>query len=143
MKIIRRARAQWKGSVPTGSGTMRLGRSEETIPYSLRSRTEDNAGTNPEELLGAAHAGCFSMALSSLLDDAGLSEHEVTTDARVTMEENGGRFSITTVDLVTRGRADGIDNDRFVELATEAKNTCPVSRLFASATITLDAALED
>lgn len=142
MKIIRRARANWRGPVPTGSGTMGLGRGGEAFAYSLRSRTEDDAGTNPEELLGAAHAGCFSMSLSDLLEGAGHPATEISTTARVTMEEKDGSFSITTIDLVARGQVEGIDEETFRRLAQQAKETCPVSRLFSSATITLDAALD-
>jgi osmotically inducible protein OsmC len=141
VKIIRRARASWRGPVPTGSGTMGLGRSGEVLPFSLRSRTEDDAGTNPEELLGAAHAGCFSMSLSDLLEGAGHPATEVTTTARVTMEEKDGAFTITTIDLVARGQVEGIDEETFRRLAQQAKETCPDSKLFSSAKITLDAAL--
>ena len=138
MKIIRRAQATWQGPVPTGSGAMRLGRSADTIPFSLRSRTEDGAGTNPEEMLGAAHAGCFSMSLSNLLEEAGHPVTEIVTDAKVTMGEVDGSFTITNVDLVTRGTVDGVDEATFQELAKQA---CPVSKLFAGAEISVAASL--
>ncbi len=142
MKILRHAFASWSGPVAQGSGLMRLGRAGAEMPFSLKSRVEDGTGTNPEELLGAAHAGCFSMSLSSLLEDAGYKVHAVNTDATVTMEEAGGRFSITRVALRTRGDVDAVTADEFAALAEQAKATCPVSRLFASAEITMTAALD-
>jgi osmotically inducible protein OsmC len=142
MKILRHAFASWSGAVEQGSGRMRLGRNGAEMPFSLKSRVEDGSGTNPEELLGAAHAGCFSMSLSSLLEDAGYKVHAVSTDATVTMEETGGRFSITRVALRTRGEVDDVTADEFVALAEQAKVTCPVSRLFASAEITMTASLK-
>lgn len=142
MKILRHAFASWSGPVAQGSGLMRLGRAGAELPFSLKSRVEDGTGTNPEELLGAAHAGCFSMSLSSLLDDAGHQGHSVSTDATVTMEEVDGSFSISTVALRTRGDVDDMTADEFAALAEQAKATCPVSRLFASAEITLTATLD-
>lgn len=121
---------------------MRLGRAGAEMPFSLKSRVEDVNGTNPEELLGAAHAGCFSMALSSLLEEAGHQVRSVNTDATVTLEESGGSYSISKVALRTRGDVDGVTADEFAALADEAKATCPVSKLFASAEITLSATLE-
>jgi osmotically inducible protein OsmC len=120
---------------------MTLGRDGQVIPFSLKSRTEDNAGTNPEELIGAAHAGCFSMALTSLIEEAGKPVGEVSTTAKVTLEQKPDGFWITEVHLVTRGSNQALSNDEFVELANKAKQTCPVSKLYSSATITLDAAL--
>ena len=140
MKILRHASAIWSGPVPTGTGSMTLGRST-TIPFSPKSRTEENAGTNPEEMLGAAHAGCFSMALTSILEDAGFSVGSIETSAKVTLEQKSDGFWITEIHLVTRGSNQSCSNDEFVAFAERAKNTCPVSKLFASATITLDAAL--
>jgi osmotically inducible protein OsmC len=141
VKIFKHASAIWNGTVPTGTGTMTLGRDGQTIPFSLKSRIEDTAQTNPEELIGAAHAGCFSMALSSLIEEAGKSAGEVSTTAKVTLEQKPDGFWITEVNLVTRGRNDSLTNDEFVELANKAKATCPVSKLYSSAVITLDAAL--
>lgn len=142
MKILRHAFASWSGSVAQGSGLMRLGRAGAELPFSLKSRVEDTTGTNPEELLGAAHAGCFSMALSSLLDDAGHQNHVVSTDATVTMEEAGGSFSISRVALRTRGEVEGLTAEEFTAVAEQAKVTCPVSKLFASAEITMTATLD-
>lgn len=141
MKILRHASATWNGPVPTGSGTMTLGRDGQSIPFSLKSRIEDTAQTNPEELIGAAHAGCFSMALTSLIEDTGKTAGEISTTAKVTLEQKPDGFWITAVHLETRGRHDSLTNDEFVELANKAKTTCPVSKLYSSAVITLDAAL--
>ena len=141
MKILRHARAIWKGSVPTGSGSMILGRDGQVLPFTLKARVEDNAGTNPEELIGAAHAGCFSMALSSLIEESGKTPGTVETSARVTLEQKPDGFWITEIHLVTRGSDQDMTHDEFVEFATKAKSTCPVSKLYSSATITLDAAL--
>jgi osmotically inducible protein OsmC len=141
MKILRFASATWTGPVPTGSGVMNLSRDGLAIPYSLKSRVEDGYGTNPEELIGAAHAGCFSMALTSLIEESGKPVGEITTSARVTLEERSDGFWITEVHLITRGMNQVITNEEFVALATRAKETCPVSKLYSSATITLDAAL--
>ena len=141
MKILRQASAIWNGPVPTGNGTMTLGRNGQTIPFSLKSRIGDGAGTNPEELIGAAHAGCFSMSLSSLIEDTGKVPGEVTTRAKVTLEQKADGFWITEIHLVTRGSNQSLTNDEFVELAVKAKSTCPVSKLYSSAVITLDAAL--
>jgi osmotically inducible protein OsmC len=142
MKILRHAFALWSGPVTQGSGLMRLGRAGAEMPFSLKSRVEDGTGTNPEELLGAAHAGCFSMSLSSLLENAGYKVQSVSTEATVTIEEADGRFSITRVILRTRGDVDDVTADEFAALAEQAKATCPVSRLFASAEITMTAALD-
>ena len=143
MKILRHASATWSGTVPTGTGSMQLGRAGAELPFSLRSRTEDGVpGTNPEELVGAAHAGCFSMSLSNLVEEAGLDPVEISTRATVTLEQGERGVTIRRVDLVTRGRVPGLDDAGFAALAEQAKTTCPVSKLYASAQITLDAALE-
>jgi len=141
MKILRHASATWSGSVPTGTGVMTLGRDGLRIPYSLKSRTEDGMGTNPEELIGAALAGCFSMHLTSLIEDAKLPVGEIETSARVILEQRDGGFCISEIHLNTRGSNQSMSNDEFIELAIEAKRTCPVSKLYSSAVITLEAAL--
>ena len=141
MKILRHASAIWKGAVPTGTGSMTLGRAGQVLPFTLKARVEENAGTNPEELVGAAHAGCFSMALSSLIEETGKAVGEVSTTAQVSLEQKEDGFWITEVHLVTRGTNQDLTNEEFVELATKAKQTCPISKLYASAVITLDAAL--
>lgn len=142
MKILRRAAATWKGTVPAGSGTMRLGSDGAELPFSLRSRTADGSGTNPEELLGAAHAGCFSMSLSSVLEEAGHPSDSIETEATVYLEPRDGSFSITRVDLVVHGAVPGVDEESFAAYAKQAKATCTVSRLFSSAEITLTATLD-
>jgi osmotically inducible protein OsmC len=120
---------------------MTLGRNGTTIPFSLKSRTEENAGTNPEEMLGAAHAGCFSMALTSILENAGLSVGSIETSAKVSLEQKSDGFYITEVHLVARGKNQACSNEEFIAFAERAKKTCPVSKLFSSAVITLDASL--
>jgi len=142
MKIIRYASAKWNGPVPTGAGSMQLGREGLEIPFTLKARIEDGYGSNPEELIGAAHAGCFSMSLSNLIEDTGKPVGEVRTTAKVTLEHRPEGYTISGVHLSTRGTNQALTNDEFVALATRAKETCPVSRLYAAAQITLDAALE-
>ena len=142
MKILRHASATWTGPVPTGTGRMQLGRAGAELPFSLRSRTEDGVpGTNPEELVGAAHAGCFSMSLSNLVEEAGLDPVAIRTQASVTLEQGVQGFTISRIDLVTRGQVPGLDDAGFRALAERAKATCPVSKLYAAADITLDASL--
>jgi osmotically inducible protein OsmC len=137
------ARAHWSGSLPTGTGTLQLGRTGPTIPFNLTARVEEEAGTNPEQMLGAAHAGCFSMSLGNLIEETGadMSAVQVETSAVVHLESTDNGFAITAVDLTTRGTVPGMSAEQFQELAERAKNTCPVSKLFNSASITLDAEL--
>ena len=106
----------------------------------VASRFEGKSGTNPEELIGAAHAGCFTMALSLILSEAGLTADEMNTQADVTLEKQGDGFAITQVHLTLRAKIPGIDAAKFAELADKAKAGCPVSKLL-KAEITLDAAL--
>lgn len=141
MKILRFASATWSGPVPNGTGSMTLGRGGIEIPFSLKSRMEDGQGTNPEELIGAAHAGCFSMSLTNLIEESGKQVGDISTNAKVTLERRIDGFWITEVHLTTRGRNQELTNDEFIALATRAKETCPVSKLYSSAVITLDAAL--
>jgi lipoyl-dependent peroxiredoxin len=133
--------AEWKGDVPTGTGTFSAG---DTISggYTFKSRFEDGPGSNPEQLIAAAHAACFSMALSNLLATAGHPPDSVHTDATVTLRPVDGSPTITKIDLVTVGRVPGIDEATFVEKALAAKAGCPVSRALAGVPeITLDASL--
>jgi osmotically inducible protein OsmC len=109
--------------------------------YSFKSRMEDGPGTNPEELIGAAHAGCFSMALSVVLGSEGHEPESIKTDAKVRFDKEGEGWAIKSVALTTRGRVPGLDNDGFVKAAEAAKENCPVSQAL-SVEITLDAALE-
>jgi osmotically inducible protein OsmC len=110
--------------------------------YSFKSRMEDGPGTNPEELIGAAHAGCFSMALSVVLGSEGHEPESIKTDAKVRFDKEGDGFAITSVALTTRAKVPGIDNDAFVKAAEAAKANCPVSKALTGTEISLDAALE-
>ncbi len=133
--------AEWKGDVPTGTGTFTAG---DTIHggYTFKSRFEDGPGSNPEQLIAAAHAACFSMALSNLLAQAGSPPDSVHTDATVTLRPVDGAPTITKIELVTVGRVPGIDQAAFAEHAATAKAGCPVSRALAGVPeITLDATL--
>src|SRR5919206_1055082 len=112
---VRRARAQWDGSFPEGDGTMAFGSGAFEGRYSAQSRFEEGPGTNPEELIGAAHAGCFSMALSGVLTDAGTPPERIETDARVSIVKQGEGFAINKIELRTRGRVPGIDEAAFRE----------------------------
>ena len=123
-----------KGAISTESGALN------SHPYGFTARFEGGPGTNPEELIGAAHAGCFTMALSKILGDAGLTATEMNTKAEVTLDKVGDGFSITAVHLTLRGKVPGTDNATFIELANKAKVGCPVSKVL-NASITLDAAL--
>jgi len=136
-----RGSAEWRGDVPTGTGTFSAG---DTISggYTYKSRFEDGPGSNPEQLIAAAHAACFSMALSGLLAKAGNPPDSVHTDATVTLRRVDERPTITKIALVTVGRVPGLDEAAFVEYAQEAKAGCPVSRALAGVPeITLEASL--
>jgi osmotically inducible protein OsmC len=133
--------AEWRGDLPTGTGTFTAGG---TISgdYSYKSRFEDGPGANPEQLIAAAHASCFSMALSNLLAESGSPPDSVHTDVTVTLRPVDGAPTITKIALVTVGRVPGIDEAAFVEHALAAKSGCPVSRALASVPeITLEASL--
>src|SRR5690554_1721761 len=139
---VRHAEAVWNGSFREGSGTMAFGSGAYEGRYSAVSRFENGEGTNPEELLAAAHAGCFSMAFTLGLNRAGFEPQEVRTTADVDIERVESGFKITRVDLKTRARVPGIDRETFMQQAEAAKQGCPVSQLFQGAEITLDAQLE-
>jgi osmotically inducible protein OsmC len=136
----RSSRAQWSGDLKAGRGTMTVGSGAWEGPYSFRSRFEEGEGTNPEELLAAAHAGCFSMALSNILAQAGHPPESVRTRADVHLELGEGGPSIPRIDLHLEADVPGIDEDEFLEHAEAAKKGCPVSKLFR-ADISLDARL--
>jgi len=142
MKIIRTGSAVWSGGLKDGRGALstQSGALKDS-PYGFASRFEGVPGSNPEELLGAAHAGCFTMALSLILGEAGLTAEHMETTARVALEQVDGGFAITSVQLTLRARIPGADEAQFRELADKAKANCPVSKLF-NTEITLDAALE-
>jgi osmotically inducible protein OsmC len=134
--------AVWTGDIRNGKGTI----STESgvlsdAPYSFKTRFEGEKGTNPEELIGAAHAGCFSMALSLVLQQAGLTAERIATKADVTLEQKDGGFAITAVHLTLRAKVPGASEEAFQTAANNAKVSCPVSKLF-KADITLDAKLE-
>jgi osmotically inducible protein OsmC len=123
-----------KGAISTKSGALK------DYPYGFSSRFEGKPGTNPEELLGAAHAGCFTMALSKMLGDANLTAEKMETQADVTLEKQGEGFAITSVHLTLKAKIPGADKARFQDIANKAKEVCPVSKLF-NTRITLDASL--
>ncbi len=140
--MIRTAEAEWKGSTREGSGKVKLGSGAFEGPYSFKSRFESGAGTNPEELLAAAHAGCFSMALSLGLTTAGHPPERIHTTARVQLERDATGPVIQKIELVTEVRAPGVTEAELQELARAAKTNCPLSRALASVpTITLLATL--
>ena len=124
----RRAEARWDGSLQDGNGTMRMASGSYEGPYSFQSRFEEGDGTNPEELIAAAHAGCFSMALSGELGRAGHDADSVETAATVHIDKAGDGFAITRVELDTRARVPGIEDDEFQRIAEAAKEGCPVSK---------------
>lgn len=138
---VRKADAVWKGSLREGAGEIALESGAFRGPYTFKARFEDGKETNPEELLGAAHAGCFTMALTALLAREKLAPTEIRTTAAVHLEPVTGGFSIPKIELHTRARIPGITPERFAELAADAKKNCPVSKVLAAAEITLDAAL--
>ena len=137
---IRTASARWSGNLTEGSGTVKTGKGGYEGNYSFKSRFEEGEGTNPEELIGAAHAGCFSMAFSKGLADAGFTPTSVDTTAKVHLDKVDAGFGVTRIDLETVGNVPGIDEARFQELAADAKANCPVSQAL-SVEITLEAKL--
>ena len=138
---IRKADAVWQGSLREGSGELALESGAFRGPYTFKARFEDGKETNPEELLGAAHAACFTMAITALLAREKLAPTEIRTTAAVHLEQVPGGFSIPRIDLQTRAKIPGVTAERFAELAADAKKNCPVSKVLAAAQITLDAAL--
>jgi osmotically inducible protein OsmC len=133
--------AEWKGDLPSGAGTFTAGDSI-SGGYTFKSRFEDGPGSNPEQLIAAAHAACFSMALSNILAEAGSTPESVHTDATVTLRFIDGAPTIAKIALVTTGRVPGLDQDAFAAHAATAKATCPVSRALAGVPeITLEARL--
>ncbi|MBB4018481.1 osmotically inducible protein OsmC [Chelatococcus caeni] len=142
MKINRTGSAVWSGGLKDGRGALSTQSGAlKDYPYGFSSRFEGVAGSNPEELIGAAHAGCFTMALSLILGEAGLTAERMETTAKVTLEQADGGFSIPAVHLTLKARIPGADDAKFQELAAKAKANCPVSKLL-KAEITLDATLE-
>ena len=139
---IRTASARWQGNLTEGSGTVRTGKGGLEGNYSYKSRFEEGEGTNPEELVGAAHAGCYSMALSKQLADAGAPPKSVDTTAQVHFDKTDAGMTVTRIDLDTVVDAPGVDQAEFQKLAEGAKENCPISRLLSpGAQITLNARL--
>jgi lipoyl-dependent peroxiredoxin len=138
---VRTAEADWEGALKDGKGVMKFGNGAFEGAYTWSSRFENAKGTNPEELLGAAHAGCYSMALSSNLSKAGFAPQHIHTSAQVTIDEVGGHHRITGIHLETEAKVPGISNERFQEIAQAVKLSCPVSVALASVPISLTARL--
>lgn len=142
MLIRRKASAEWRGGLKDGKGTLTTDSGVlQGTQYSFGTRFEDGKGTNPEELVAAAHAGCFSMALSNILGQAGMTAESIRTQATVTLEKVGDGFSITSSHLEVRARIPGADPGAFDKAAQSAKAGCPISKLL-KAEITMDASLE-
>jgi osmotically inducible protein OsmC len=139
--LTRTSTAVWTGGLKNGKGTMKIGKGAFDGTYTFASRFESGAGTNPEELIGAAHAGCFSMALALMLEQEGRRPESITTTAKVKVDKVGDGFRIVGIDLSTEGVVPGIDEAGFREKAEAAKSGCPVSAALSSVKITLEARL--
>lgn len=138
----RSASARWNGGLKAGNGSMKIPRGNIEAPYSFPSRFEEGAGLSPEDLIAAAHAGCFSMAFSGTLEKAGFTPDSVETTAKVTLEPVDGAPTISRILLETVARVPNIDEAAFQTHAEDAKKNCPVSRLYKGAQITLNARLQ-
>jgi lipoyl-dependent peroxiredoxin len=138
---VRNASAIWRGNLKDGKGSMKLGSGAFEGNYSFASRFENGQGTNPEELIGAAHAGCFSMALSHILAENGFEPKEVKTSAKVKIEKVEEGFKITSIELETEAQVPKISRGKFMQYAEDAKQNCPVSQALAGTDITLKANL--
>ncbi|MEK6256798.1 MAG: OsmC family protein [Chloroflexota bacterium] len=138
---VRKASAVWKGTIGNGEGSMSLGSGAFEGKYSVPSRFEDGEGTNPEELIAAAHAGCFSMSLAAGLTRAGFKPDNINTTAQVHIEKLEEGWRITLIELQTEAKVPGVEEAQFAELATSAKENCPVSQALSSPKITLEAKL--
>jgi osmotically inducible protein OsmC len=140
-RVVRNAQASWQGAVADGSGRITLGSGAFDGPYSLRARVEEaGRATNPEELIGAAEAACFTMSLANLLSEAGHPARDLRTTSRVTLAQVGAGFNITRIELRTVGDVPGFDQAAFTDLAERAKD-CTVSRALAGTEITLEASI--
>src|ERR1041385_1667108 len=141
MKLIRRGSAVWRGGLKDGKGAISTESGAlKDYPYGFAARFEGQRGSNPEELIGAAHASCFTMALSLILGEANLKADQMDTTAEVTLEQVEGGFAITNIHLTLKAKVPGADQATLAHLAAKAKDGCPVSKLF-KANITLDATL--
>jgi len=137
----RKATARWQGTAKEGAGTISTQSATlKDTPYSFVARFGDGKGTNPEELIAAAHAGCFTMALSFMLNNAGFTADAIDTEAALTMDQVNGNWTITSIHLTTRARVPKIDATKFAEVAANAKANCPVSRVL-NTNISMDAKL--
>jgi len=138
----RKAEAEWKGNLVDGNGTLKVGSGAFEGSYSFKSRFEDGqSATNPEELLGAAHAGCFTMALAAQLSRERFTQTRIHTEGKVRLEKVGEAFSITRIDLETEAQVPGIDDATFQKHASDAKQNCPLSKALAATEIDLTAKL--
>ena len=138
---LRRAEADWQGTFRDGAGKMKLGSGAFESAFSYRTRMEEDPGTNPEELLGAAHAGCFSMSLARRLSAAGYSPEHIHTEARVRFGRAGEGYAISRIDLRTEAEVPGVDQELFLEKAEAAKRDCAISKALAGVEIGLEARL--
>lgn len=141
---VHRSEAKWEGTLQQGHGSMKIGRAGIVMPYSFTSRFKDGDGASPEELIGAAHAGCFSMAFSAMLERSGFTPDEIATKAAVKLEQNAqGAFQVISIELNTEAKIPDITEDEFQEIAANAKENCPISMLLkgGTAAITLNAKL--
>ena len=138
----RSAKAHWSGDLKTGKGTLDAPSGIlKNTPYSFKTRFESEPGTNPEELIAAAHAGCFTMALSAILGNAGFTAESLSTEAVTTLEQINNSWTISTIDLTLTGQVPNITPEKFESLAQDAKSNCPISKLF-NAKINLKASLK-
>ncbi len=137
----RSSQAVWNGDLQSGNGSVKLGSGAYDGAYSFKSRFEDGTGTNPEELLGAAHAGCFSMALAARLSREGFTVNSVDTTAKVHLEKGEAGFTISHIELVTKGDVEGIDEAKFKEAAEATKTGCIISQALSAVPTTIDASL--
>ena len=140
---INTSQAEWRGNLKIGSGTMVVGESGEEFGFSFGSRFKDQPGVNPEQLLGAAHAGCFSMALSHALSEAGYEPMKISTKADVKLESQDDGFAITAIHLSVSANVANIDDKTFNQIAQETKENCPVSKALTGPEITLSTALNN
>ncbi|MCK5067442.1 MAG: OsmC family peroxiredoxin [Bacteroidales bacterium] len=136
---VRTAKSQWNGTLKDGKGTMNF--SNYSGPYTFKSRFEEGSGTNPEELVGAAHSGCYSMFLAALIGGEGLNPESVETTAKVHLGKDDIGPVVTTIELDCTVKCDGLSQEKFQELSVAAKQKCPISRLVAAADVKLNAVL--
>lgn len=138
---VRKSEAEWQGGLKEGKGKMKLGSGAFEGKYNFSSRFKEGKGTNPEEMIGAAHAGCFSMQLAHFIKEEGYDPESVKTEASVTIEKGEEGFAITSIHLNNESKVPEIDGETFKRLAESAKNNCPVSKALAATDISLDAEL--